>query len=192
MAFEPNWNDSPPPPPRSLKHHSAINTALSPPMGDVKYSLGFVIMIRKCSCLQKHYHHCLSRVFAAHVHCVICVFLRLSELLFSASETTHLLLSSTLSVIFLLCLFLCHAVVCLCIKVQNWEPMIKYSLRSTVAQPPCHQLFLSCHLLPQADLLSPFIHTCCLYFHISELFFFAVCHFSPSPCIVSSSLGKHL
>lgn len=158
------------------------NTALSPPMGDVKYSLGFVIirMIRKCSCLQKHYHHCLSLVFAAHVHCGICVFLCLSGFLFFSqwnhSPTLLLHTSCCLSL-----LRLCHAVVCLCIQVQSWEQFIKNSLQSPVAQPPCQQLFLSCHLFLQADLLSPFIHTCCLCFHISELFSLLFVMFSPHP-----------
>lgn len=42
---------------------------------------------------------------------------------------------------------LCHAVFSFCVQVQNWQQFIKHSLKSTVDQPPCHQPFLSCHLL---------------------------------------------
>lgn len=76
--------------------------ALSLPMGGVKYSLGFVIMIRKCSCLQKHYHHCLSLVFCSTCAlCHLCPSTFKWITFFLASKTTLLLSSFTLSVIFL-------------------------------------------------------------------------------------------
>ena len=71
MAFEPrlkwlspqfNWN---------VTLQSTRRSLL--PWGMSNIALVFVIMIRKRSCLQKHFHHCLSLVSAAHVLCVIFV-----------------------------------------------------------------------------------------------------------------------
>lgn len=134
MAFEPNWNDS-----QLLKHHSVINRALSPPMGDVKYSwalwswLGNVAVHRSIFsplCLQ---HMCIvSFVFFLCLRGLLC---------FIHKEN----LSSLFSVLFLLCVS--HAVFCLCIQDESWEQFIKYNPLSIVAKPPCHQPFISCHLL---------------------------------------------
>lgn len=139
-------------------------------------------MIRKCSCLQKHCHHCSSLVFAAHVHCVICVFPRLSGWLLSSRITTALLLSFTSSVI---CLF-CVTVMLCSVSVFKSELRAIYQVQPTIhgsltVMPPAIS-FLSFTLF--SCRLTCCSHTLRLCFHTSELFSLLFVTFPPLHCVI--------
>lgn len=133
MAFEPNWNDS-----QLLKHHSVINGALSPPMGDVKYSWALWSWLGNVAVHRSIFSPlCLQHMFIVSFVFFLC----LRGLLCFIHKKNHPSLFSVLSLVCFSCCFLS--------LYPRWELRAIYQVQPTiiVAKPPCHQPFISCHLL---------------------------------------------
>lgn len=180
MAFEPNWNDSVP-----VRWDITLQSTRQSlfPWGVSNIAralwswLGSVAVYRNITtivCPSSSQHMCIVSFVSFYVE--------VDYFFHPVRPLSPPLLSFTLSVILLFC------VAVMLSSVSVFKSSVESNPSSTAYNPPCHQPFLSCHLLGSPagwPAVAFYSHTLSLFPYVWT-FSFAVYHVSPPHCTIFS------